>query len=162
MPERAAIRCDLTGFPYILLAVNLALITRYFYVANRELAEFTAYVNRVGHDRALLVVQSGAGTRTPSYLEHAANYYCLGNGNINLDNYQAELAHFPIRYKAGIARGRGKISDWPNRELLDVILVWDAEPAFSPEIASSLRLLFQKGRLRIFEKTAGDPAETDG
>src|SRR5262249_18472633 len=149
---QARLRRALTASMYLLLAVILFLISRYFYVANQELAEFTAGINFIGHDRTLFVDQSRAGPRKPCYLEHAANYYCLGNGNINLDNYQAELNHFPVCYRPGIARGRGDISDYPNRDLVDVILVWDKEPAFSPEIAASFRQIFQAGRLQLFER----------
>jgi hypothetical protein len=156
LPDHRTLRRAFTAFLYSLLAINLVLVIRYFYVANQELAEYTAGIQWIGHDRTLFVEQSRAGPRKPSYLEHAANYYCLANGNINLDNYQAELNHFPVRYRSGIARGRGDISDYPNRDLVDLILVWDTEPDFSPEIARSFRPVFRAGRLQLFERIPGN------
>jgi hypothetical protein len=155
LPDHRTLRRAGTAFLYSLLAINLVLVIRYFSVANQELAEYTAGIQCIGRDRTLFVEQARAGPRKPSYLEHAANYYCLADGNINLDNYQAELAHFPIRYRPGIARGRGDIADYANRDLVDVILVWDQEPDFSPEIAKSFRRMFRAGRLQLIERIPG-------
>ena len=71
---------------------------------------------------------------------------------MNLDNYQAELRHFPVRYRPGIARGRGSPEGYANSDVVDVIVVWDAVAALSPEIAASFRQVFQGGRLTLFTR----------
>jgi hypothetical protein len=152
MPQQVTVRRALTGLVYLLLAANLVLVIRYFASANQELAEFTAGISSVGHNRTVFVDQARAGPQRPSYLEHAANYYCLTTGNVNLDNYQAELRHFPVKYRPGIARGRGNLADYPNVDQVDIILVWDTVPALSPEMAASYRQIFQAGRLTLYSK----------
>jgi hypothetical protein len=97
-------------------------------------------------------MQTRAGPQRVAYLEHAANYYCLTTGTVNLDNYQAELKHFPVRYRPGITRGRGSFEAYPNANRVDLILVWDAVPAFPPAVAASYRQVFQEGRLTLFAK----------
>jgi hypothetical protein len=152
-PQQTTIRRALTGFLYLLQAINLVLVMHYFASANQELAEFTAGVGRVGHNRTLFVVQSRAGPQRVSYLEHAANYYCLTTGNVNLDNYQAELKHFPVMYRPGIARGRGSIVGYANLDLVDVILIWDTAPDHSPEVAPAYHQIFQAGRLTLLARS---------
>ena len=84
----------------------------------------------------------------------------LTTGNVNLDNYQADLKHFPVRYRPGIARGRGSIADYANVDRVDIILVWDTVPALSPEMAASFRQIFQQGRLTLFARIAAKDAKT--
>lgn len=117
-------------------------LTLFFRTANQELEEFTAGVSLVGHRRTLFVVQSGAQTGIIHDIEQAANYYCLTTRNVNLDNYQAELKHFPVRFRSGITRGRGSFANYPNQNLVDLILVWDIPPAMTPEFTGSFRQLF--------------------
>jgi hypothetical protein len=152
MPNQGTVRRVLTGFMYLLVAANLFFVLRYFSSANDELAEYTAGLRYAGHNGSLFVMQSRAGSQRVSYLEHAANYYCLTTGNVNLDNYQAELKHFPVRYRPGITRGRGSFDDYANPDLVDIILVWDGVPEFSSEVAARYRQVFQGGRLTLFAK----------
>jgi hypothetical protein len=137
---------------YLLLGANLVLVLLFFQQANRELAEYTAGTEHVGHGRTLFVVQPGRGGRLVSPLEHAADYYCLTTGNVNLDNYQAALKHFPVRFRSGVANGRGSLAGYPHPEVVDVILVWDSPPGLAPEQEKDYREVYRDGRLRIFAR----------
>ena len=57
-PQPGTVRRALTGFLYLLLAVNLVLVTRYCYSANQELAEYTAGLGYAGRQRNLFVMQT--------------------------------------------------------------------------------------------------------
>ena len=83
-------------------------------------------------------------------LMHAADYYCLGNGNVNLDNYEASTLHFPVKYRAGVKRGKGSLVGYAQRDAVDLVLCWKvaAGPAAWDEI-------FRQGPLRLYRRPPG-------
>jgi hypothetical protein len=130
-------------------------VARFFHTANRDLQEFTAGVNRIGHGRTLFIILSFPGKHLVNPLEHAADYYCLTTGNVNLDNFQATLRHFPVRFRSGVPRGRGSWAAYPEKDAVDVILAWNALPDLEPESADSYRTIYQGGRLQILAHVVG-------
>jgi hypothetical protein len=153
LPPAGVLRRGLELSLYLLLGVNLGLVARHFQVANRDLHEFTAGVDRVGYGRVLFITQSFRGKPLVNHLEHAADYYCLTTGNVNLDNFQATLRHFPVRFRSGVQRGIGSFDTYPNRDAVGVILAWNEMPNNSAESAGPFREIYREGRLRIFENT---------
>jgi hypothetical protein len=143
------------GAAYLLVGLNLFLVGRHFSQANRDLAEYTAMVGRVGEGRTLFVAQTSPGPQVVNHLEHAADLYCLTGGNLNLDNFQATVAHFPVRFRPGVRRGYGSFAAYPHQAAVDLLLVWNAGPDRPAAPADGFRELYHGGRLTIFERVPG-------
>jgi hypothetical protein len=147
LPPQGWVRFTLRTAMYLLLGVNLALISRYFHAAQSELAEFTAGAASVGHGHTLSFVKSDLGTKLVDYLEHASDYYCLSTGNINMDNYEATKNYFPIRFRPGTATGHG-----------DYVLVWTSPLGWPYHPPENYREVYHQRRLLIFEdRTLTEP-----
>lgn len=150
LPEAPIARRLLTAALLLLLGLNLMLVLRHFHAANRKLAEYTAGIAAAGRQRVLFVVQDSRKAPLADYLEHAADYYCLTTGNVNLDNFQATLQHFPVRFRPGVQRGRGNLLSYPGREAVDVVLVWDSPaPPLPPDTWEER---YRRGRLSVLVK----------
>jgi len=150
----AAVRLSFNLATYVLLALNLAMLYCYCREANAALAEYTSGVDRVGRNRVLFVAQEQhMGRPLVQPLEHAADYYCLTTGNVNLDNYQADKAYFPVRFRPGIERGRGDLFTYRNRDVVDVVIVWGRlVPTSVRRLEREYREIYRRGQLRIFER----------
>jgi hypothetical protein len=109
----------------LLLAVQLFFVTMHFRDGNRVIQQFTAAVNQIGGGRIIFVTTPPRLPEGVSLVEHGACYYALTKGNVNLDNYEAELPYFPVRFREGIVRGRGDLSHYPGREAVDLVFVWE-------------------------------------
>lgn len=139
------------------LITNWLLVLHYFRKGNEELREFNAAVGKIGDHRTMFVVYSPTRSRLVDPLDHAGDYYCLGAGMVNLDNHQATTAHFPLRFRSGVERGRNDFLHYPNRADVDTILVWDTDPAQFLHVGTAhFRILFQQRRLTILVKQVRD------
>ncbi len=109
----------------LLLGANLALVTSTVHLGNEQLAAYTAGLEAIGTGHRLFVQQPDA-PRSPLVdpLLHASHYYCLGTGNVNLDNYEAGTPHFPVKYRAGVRRGKGYLLGYPQQNAVDTLLCW--------------------------------------
>src|SRR5207302_4936914 len=87
-PQAPLVRRGLLGGLVVLLGVNLVLATAYVARGNRTLEEYTAGVDSAGTGHTLFVLASREDTSWPlaDPLLHAADYYCLGTGNVSLEN----------------------------------------------------------------------------
>jgi hypothetical protein len=124
-PALREARLLVRGVTVLLVAGNLLLVTGTVADGNREVERYTAGVEAVGRGHPLFVIQEDP-PRSPlvNPLLHAADYYCLGTGNVNLDNYEASVPHFPIKFRRGVARGRGSWGAYPGKDAVDVVLCW--------------------------------------
>jgi hypothetical protein len=133
-----------------LQSVNLCL---YLAEQNRDLNEYLAGREALGAGRVIYVMQNDLPNRTTSNpLLHAADYYCQAGENVNLDNYQAVVRHFPLCFVKGHDRGFGPFAFYRRPDVVDTVLVWDrpdpsARPAFR-----DFDLAFRQGRLMIFTR----------
>jgi MFS family permease len=151
LPSVRFVRRALFTVMYLLIIVNLALVGRHVANANQELAEFTAGINSVGRNHTLVAI----GTRTDrlaDHLWHAADYYCLETGNINLDNYEAASQNFPVQFRAGMERVLPVDWAFALAARVDLILAWDEPFAVLTVNAKDYYVVFQRGRLRILAK----------
>jgi hypothetical protein len=124
-----------------LLGVNLALVTATMREGNTALDEFTAGIDAVGHGHRLTCSQNdGWRSSLADPLLHAADYYCLGTSNINLNNYEAMMPHFPVKFRSGLTRG--------SPDLADVIVCWRTNESG----LNGWVQVFQKGRLRVYRR----------
>jgi hypothetical protein len=150
---RAAFRVALL----LLVGLNTSLVARHFAHASADLVEYTAGLQYAGRRHTLFVAaDESRGRVLADHLEHAADHYCLTTGNVNLDNFQATLKHFPVRFRPGWERGRGAFSSYPNRDGVDVILVWGEGPWAPEEANESFREVYHHGRLRLLERKGLD------
>jgi hypothetical protein len=155
-PARAAMRIASRAGTLGLLAANLFLVTNAIAQANQELAEYTAGLEAFGRGHRLFVIQ---GDRHPELvadpLLHASNYYCLGTDSVNLNNYETNGAHFPVRFRPGLHRGRGRWTTYPNQDIVDTVLCWQTTPAALAEPPAGWDVVFDQGRLRLYRRPAG-------
>lgn len=146
-----AVRYTLLAATMVLLSYNLGGITSYFQEANRDLAAFTAGMEAVGRDRALFVSIRMKNSQPVKPLWHAGNYYCLDSRNVNLSPHFATLPYSLVRLRSGIEEGRGAFESYPNRSLVEVIILWDEVNA-TPATPQGFEVVFRRGRLTILRK----------
>jgi hypothetical protein len=139
------------GILVVLLAANLLFVMRTMRDGNRQLTAYTAGIDAAGSGHRLFVMQSDASpTPLVNPLLHAADYYCLGTGNVNLDNYEASTPHFPVKYRAGIGRGRGSLAGYSRRDAVDLVLCWPVAPGAGG--LSGWEEIYSEGRLRLYRR----------
>jgi hypothetical protein len=135
----------------VLLTANLVLVLWTIAAGNRALREYTAGLEAAGTGHRLFVIQPDA-PRPPLVdpLLHAADYYCLGTDTVNLDNYEASTSHFPVKYRQGVARGRGSLAAYAQRERVDLVLLWQVAPGIG--MPADWQEVFHEGRLRLYRR----------
>jgi hypothetical protein len=130
-----------------LLGTNLWFVNSTVQKINGVLTQYTAGIDAVGHGHRLIAVQSpGWPSPYANPLLHAVDYYCLGTNNVNLDNYEAMMPHFPVKYRAGLSRGRVVWGGGQNG--IDTMICWQSNggpPGGWEEI-------FHEGPLRIYRR----------
>jgi hypothetical protein len=135
----------------LLLGLNLALILRYCQQANRDLEEYAAGVQSIGHGCVIFALTPDAEPRpVADPLLHAAGYYAIQTGGINLEDYQPATNHFPLLFRPGIVRGCGDFAAYPNAADVDVILDWSSSLAAG--VPLEYREVFHRGRMRVLER----------
>jgi hypothetical protein len=140
----------------LLLAGNLVLVTSTVAAGNREVERYTAGVEAVGGGHRLFVIQQDPRpVPLVDPLLHAADYYCLGTGNVNLDNYEAGTPHFPLKYRRGILRGRGSWAAYPGKEAVDVVLCWQPSSVAGGTGPAGWDEIVSQGPLRIYRRPPG-------
>ncbi|HVP58549.1 MAG TPA: hypothetical protein VMU02_10650, partial [bacterium] len=134
-------------------------------VFNRGLAEYTSGISVVAPNSTILPISfdhKGESAKVGVY-RHAGSYYCLGNGVIDLANYEGDKSYFPLRYKSslnpwaiiGSLEGiRGTIRPDRYPRPVDYILLWSAPPQFAvrPWIEANYTLVHSQGRLMIYKR----------
>jgi hypothetical protein len=137
----------------VLLGVNLALVTRTVYAGNQELEPYVAGIEAVGSGRRLFVAQAvSASPQLVQPLLHASHYYCVGRGNLNLDNYEASRPHFPVKYRPGVSRGRGHWAGYANLDAVDIVLCWQTAPPDGHAGPPGWEAIFSRGPMRIYRR----------
>jgi hypothetical protein len=121
---------------------NLILVNNTFRDVNSELARYTAGIEAVGRGHRILAMQSG-GWRSPfaNPMTHAVDYYCLETGNVNIDNYESYMPHFPVKNRKDVGRGRGA-------DDFDVLICWQSGAG----MGGGWVPIFQEGPLRIYRR----------
>jgi hypothetical protein len=146
MPTRLLLRL----LAAVLLGVNLFLVTRTMDVWNKALEQYTAGIPAVGRGQRLLSIGADGGGRLVNPMLHAADYYCLGTDNLNLDNYEASTAHFPVKFRPGVPRGRTQDAD--------ILIHWrNGNGAGLP----GWEEIFTQGPLSIYRRQKGQAPRTD-
>jgi hypothetical protein len=153
-PVHFPLRVLVRGLTVGLLVMNLLLVTDTLDAGNEELDEYTAGIEAVGRGHRLFVIQQKPHPiRLVDPLLHAAHYYCLGTGNVDLDNYEATTMHFPVKYRPGIPRGRDNWTGYPRQDAVDVVLCWRPSANGPPRALAGWDEIFSRGPLRIYRRT---------
>jgi hypothetical protein len=147
LPKIRAVRSALTASTLALLGVNLVLVSAFIQKGNHDLCEFTSGVEAVGRGRVLIFDIGDGRTWRVNLLAHAADYYCLNSGNINLSPHFAMLKHSVVRLRPGLEIKGGAFADDPHLALVDTIVIWDDDS--SPVVPAGFALAFRRGRLTV-------------
>jgi len=149
-----------------ILAFALALLSL-THVTNRirgmqsELRAYTYAVSSMPSNAIVLPLtfdRLGRESERVPVLQHASNYYCMDNGNINLSNYEAELKYFPVRFRPEFKRPAVfEVDLHPDgldyRELSSYvtrIVAFGESPEVLSRVEEYFELVLHEGRLRIF------------
>ena len=114
----------------LLTLYHFGLTAYAYYHLDRETSEMTTAVDKIEPHSTLTFRSSlwdGPAHRTSPYIGpikytspflHVPAFYCIGNGAVFLNNYEAELPYFPINYKTN-----------PDRWIksADYVLAWRME-----------------------------------
>jgi len=148
------VRRSLAAVCYVLIGLNLAMFGAWSKECNESLAEYTGGIEAAGYGQVLFVSQGRQASRPlVDPLEHAADYYCFGTGNVNLDNYQAERHYFPVKFRPGLERGRGDLFSYGQQAAVEVVVVWGVQGLTSLQrLAREYREVYREGRLRVFRR----------
>lgn len=146
--SNSAIRIGLVTSVAAVATLNLILVIWHVHHANRELAEFTAGIEQVGQNQIIFPMRADRHGGYPDHLAHAADYYALRGGNINLDNHQADARHFPVRFRPGIERGWGSFAAYRNRSTVDLIIAWRAQSS----VPTDFQEVFHHDMLTIWKR----------
>jgi hypothetical protein len=151
-PAHPLLRIGLRSVVVVLLAANLVLVTRTIRVGNGVVDRYTAGIEAVGRGHCLFVSQPDPQpVPLVNPLLHAANYYCLGKDNVNLNNYEATTLHFPLKFRRGVTRGHGSFLGYASRDSVDTILSW--QPSGVRRVApDDWEEIFAEGPLRIYRR----------
>ncbi len=153
MPAHRVLRRLVQAAMLALVGANLLLVTRAIASGNEALAEYTAGAEVFGHGHRLFVIQPDAHPAPlADPLYHASHYYCLGTDSVNLNNYETDGAHFPVRFRPGLHRGRGNWASYPNQDAVDTILCWQTSPRVVVAGPADWTEIFCRGRLRLYRR----------
>ena len=94
----------------ILSITRLAINSRYYYPLDNSLKEFTSGTKLIEKNKVVLGISSDVSPsvkESPSTTHriivkpfgHAINYYGVGNGSVNLTNYEVKFSYFPFDWK---------------------------------------------------------------
>jgi hypothetical protein len=157
-PAQRGMRILTRAMTLALLGANLVLVSSAVASANQALADYTAGAEVFGRGHRLFVIQPDAHPAPlADPLFHASNYYCLGTDSVNLNNYETNAPHFPVRFRPGIHRGRGNWAAYANRDVVDTVLCWQTSPTDVVEGPPGWAEIFRQGRLGLYRR----PDRTD-
>ena len=128
-------------------------MTSRFAAKNQALGQYTAGLDAIGRGGRLFVVQPDPHPiPLADPLFHASNYYCLDTDILNLNNYETDAPHFPVQFRPGFHRGRGNWENYPNQDVVDVVLCWQTSPQLVVHGPAGWDEVFNQGPLRIYRR----------
>lgn len=149
-------------FVIVLVLLNLSIITISHIKLNKHIVEFTKGLGYIKANRTLLPLifnHYKDSYRIPIF-NHAADYYVLATGSVNLDNYEPTAGTFPLIYKPNLnIPDLGTVEYQPQKvdiaryvSVVDYILTWelDNESRIAKEIKKHYRIVFESGDVKLF------------
>ncbi len=158
----------------VLALVNLVYLMRWYPMLDKDMKEFRSGVEAVEPNKTIMPLifnNHGHCDRIGMFL-HAIGYYCAYTKGVEWDNYEATTNYFPIMYKpalnsirpnTGIIEGHPQDMDIAaNINLVDYICAWamPLNSAIQQRIEEHYKLVFEKGRTRIYRRLKKTPNQT--
>ena len=158
----------------VLALVNLVYLMRWYPMLDKDMKEFRSGVEAVEPNKTIMPLifnNHGHCDRIGMFL-HAIGYYCAYTKGVEWDNYEATTNYFPIMYKpalnsirpnTGIIEGHPQDMDIAaNVNLVDYICAWamPLNSAIQQRIEEHYKLVFEKGRTRIYRRLKKTPNQT--
>ncbi len=141
-PDVPPARYLLRALAVALVGVNLVMVLQTARAGNRLIEQYVAGMEAVGRGQRIFGNPAFEGGDLVHPLQHAMDYYCLGRDNCNIDNYEAQTPHFPLKYRQGSKSGRNSA---------DVLISWRNAQAMP---ADRWQEIFACGPLTIFRQDA--------
>ena len=158
----------------VLALVNLVYLMRWYPMLDKDMKEFRSGVEAVEPNKTIMPLifnNHGHCDRIGMFL-HAIGYYCAYTKGVEWDNYEATTNYFPIMYKpalnsirpnTGVIEGHPQDMDIAaNVNLVDYICAWamPLNSAIQQRIEEHYKLVFEKGRTRIYRRLKKTPNQT--
>lgn len=158
----------------VLALVNLVYLMRWYPMLDKDMKEFRSGVEAVEPNKTIMPLifnNHGHCDRIGMFL-HAIGYYCAYTKGVEWDNYEATTNYFPIMYKpalnsirpnTGVIEGHPQDMDIAaNVNLVDYICAWEMplNSAIQQRIEEHYKLVFEKGRTRIYRRLKKTPNQT--
>jgi hypothetical protein len=144
-PDVPPARYVLRALAVALVAANLVMVVQTIRAGNRLIEQYVAGVDVVGRGQRMRGIPTWEGDGLVSPLLHATDYYCFGLDNVNLDNYEAQTPHFPLKYRQGRK---------PGMDSADVVISWRQPQAMPP---GQWQEIFAHGPLTIVRQVPPVP-----
>src|SRR5207247_6918286 len=77
--------------------------------------------------------------------------YCLNTGNIDVSPHFTTLLHSVVRLRPGFVEGRDDFENYPQRALVDAIVIWTDDP--DPPVPEGFALVFRQSQLKVLRRT---------
>ena len=151
----------------LILVIHLGLVLQHSGRTSAGLREYTAGMDVVEPGETLLPITAtvkGGDSDTIAIYLHAASYYALEAGAINLANYEAGTDYFPVLFRPGWDPYRELGDGWvrgtrefdPQRypRPIDILLVWGATQPFAGavDVLRYYEPVFVGDRLVLFRR----------
>ncbi len=151
----------------LLVLIHLGFITYYYSILNDELDEYNSAIRFIGKNETVLPISFDYKGKSEIIepFNHAAGYYCIANGSIELSDYEARLGYFPLKYKpsmdpfaiiGAIYSENGilpEIHPEAYPETIDYILLWSSPDEFPALewIKNNYKIIYTNKRLKLYK-----------
>ena len=163
--KRPFIKYAIGSIIVALTLIHLVFTGYYYKVLNDGLREYTSGIPFVKKNETILPLSfdhKGSSFRVKPYW-HAIGYYCTEAGAIELFNYEGDVGHFPLTYKAemnpftiieNLLEDPGNANPLNYPEPIDYILMWGLkyEGTVLNLVEENYRLIHQNRRLRLYKR----------
>jgi hypothetical protein len=133
------------GVLALLALLNLAVVSRFYAVAGREMQPFVRGLERLPAQSVFvpLLFERWRGCARPCYLAHASGYAAIDRRLVDWDDYEAVTGYFPLRFQPAARHDTQSIEALPWRvdpralaRQVDYVACWK----LPPDSASARRL----------------------
>jgi hypothetical protein len=93
---------------------------------------------------------------------HAASYYGIYKGSIDLDNYEARYGYFPVHFKNGLPQIpsqeqivlKAETIKWTEYPSVQYLLGWDIDKKNATELSNSFHIICENGQLVVWQRNS--------
>ena len=151
-PKHLLARAAFAVLVATVLIFHAALNFAYAQSESRAVAEIVRGREAMGANQVYYSIFAERYERLSNPLLHAADYFALGTGNINLQNYQANRSHFPVKFKDVAFLSADNLGRSPYGARITAYVFWDVRPQRFAHLLKDFESVHRDGKLEIWRK----------